>query len=210
MLERHRSKFLYEDTDENLIFRITVRRTNIWEDALRAVKRSFDERKHIRITFLGESAIDAGGPRREFFMLLMNIIKENNSLLEGSSTCRVLRHNTTALQNELYLCMGKMIALSIVHGGPGECSLYIATSSICVASLPGLRLPAPNIMWGSLVKLIMSCEQPHVFSVCGRNVSQQRSHRQNSSARAAQESVLWVCIYSSQLPENSGYSDSSL
>lgn len=102
-----------------MVFRITVRRSNIWEDTHRALKHTFDEKKHVRITFLGESAVDGGGPRREFFMLLMNAIKENNSLLDGPSVSRVLRHNTAALQEELYLCMGKMIALSVVHGGPG-------------------------------------------------------------------------------------------
>ena len=52
-------------------------------------------------------------------MLLMNAIRKNNSLLDGPLTTCVVRHNTTALQNELYLCIGKMITLSIVHGGPG-------------------------------------------------------------------------------------------
>lgn len=52
-------------------------------------------------------------------MLLMNSIRENSSLLDGPSTNCVLHHNTTALQEELYLCVAKMIALSIVHGGPG-------------------------------------------------------------------------------------------
>jgi hypothetical protein len=117
VLEKHRREFLY--FDDNSAFRITVRRSSIWDDALRAVKRAFDEKKLVRVTFIGESAVDGGGPRREFFMLLMNAIRENNSLLDGPLTTRVLRHNTTALQNELYLYMGKMIALSIVHGGPG-------------------------------------------------------------------------------------------
>ncbi len=49
----------------------------------------------------GESAIDGGGPRREFFMLLLlDSIQKNNSLLNGP--LRVL-----------------MIALSVIHGGPG-------------------------------------------------------------------------------------------
>ena len=52
-------------------------------------------------------------------MLLLNNINKNNSLLNGPSTGWVLRHNTKALQEELYFCMGKMIALSVVHGGPG-------------------------------------------------------------------------------------------
>ena len=76
-------------------------------------------KRSLSVLPLLESAVDGGGPRREFFVLLMNAIRKNNSLLDGPLTTRVLRHNTTALQNELYLCMGKMIALSIVHGGPG-------------------------------------------------------------------------------------------
>lgn len=128
VLDNHRSTHLY--SDETMVFRITVRRSNIWEDAHRALKRTFDEKKHVRITFLGESAVDGGGPRREFFMLLMNAIKENNSLLDGPSGSRVLRHNTAALQEELYLCMGKMIALSIVHGGPGKFILLMAHTKL--------------------------------------------------------------------------------
>ena len=77
VLEKHRRNFLYVDDTNTL--RITVRRSSIWDDALRAVKRTFDEKKHIRITFIGESAVDGGGLRREFFMLLMNAIRENNS-----------------------------------------------------------------------------------------------------------------------------------
>ena len=113
-----------------MVFQITVQRSSIWEDAHRALKCTFDEKKHVCITFLGESAVDGGGPRREFFMLLMNAIKENNSLLDGPSGSCVLRHNTAALQEELYLCMGKMIALSIVQGGPGKLLLLMAHTKL--------------------------------------------------------------------------------
>ena len=40
-------------------------------------------------------------------MLLLNNINENNSLLNGPSTGQVLRHNTKALQEELYFLHGK-------------------------------------------------------------------------------------------------------
>ena len=46
----------------------------------------------------GEPGIDEGGPKHEFFMLLLNAISNNSSLLDGSPTRRVLRHNTTAFQ----------------------------------------------------------------------------------------------------------------
>ena len=78
--------------------RVTIRQGNIWEDTVSALKFGWDERKHIRVTFLGESAVDDGGPRREYFMLLMGSIFNNNNLLEGPVNQRILRHNTTALQ----------------------------------------------------------------------------------------------------------------
>ena len=82
--------------DDTSAFRITVS-SSIWDDALRAVKRTFDEMKHVCVTFIGEIAVDGGGPRREFFMLFMNAIRENNSLLEGPLTTHVLcQHNCIA------------------------------------------------------------------------------------------------------------------
>ena len=56
-------------------FQITVRRSCIWDDTLRPIKRTFDE-KYVRETF--ESAVDGGRPHREFFMLLMNAIRESH------------------------------------------------------------------------------------------------------------------------------------
>ena len=75
-----------------------MRRSHIFEDALAAVRHSFDEKLHIRVRFLGEPGIDDGGPRREFFMLLLGAIANNSSLLYGPPNRRVLRHNTTAFQ----------------------------------------------------------------------------------------------------------------
>ena len=47
------------------------------------------------MSFLGERGVDGGGPRREFFMLLMGCI---GSILDGPPERRVLRHNTTAFE----------------------------------------------------------------------------------------------------------------
>ena len=48
--------------------RVNIRRQELLKDAFRQFKRtSFDATKMLRITFLGESAVDGGGPRREFF-----------------------------------------------------------------------------------------------------------------------------------------------
>ena len=143
VLQVHQTNLLYED--QTNVFRITVRRSNIWEDAVRAMKRSFDEKRHLRVTFLGESAVDGGGPRREFFMLLMNSIKDNNSLLDGPSNRRVLRHNTPALQEEMYLCMGKMIALSVVHGGPGPSFFAESVVAYLFCGLSGVTAKVDDV-----------------------------------------------------------------
>lgn len=117
VLHCHRNQQL--DSDKNNTYRITVRRTHIWEDAMKAFKRSFDVSKHLRITFLGEPAVDGGGPRREFFMLLMKSLNVQESLLEGPPNRRILRHNTKALDNEDFKTIGKIVTLSIIHGGMG-------------------------------------------------------------------------------------------
>ena len=58
IIRKHRSRTLCEEG----IFRVTVRRNNIWEDAVRAIKLNFNDRQYFRVTFLGESAVDGGGP----------------------------------------------------------------------------------------------------------------------------------------------------
>ena len=82
-------------------FRITVRRAHILDDTIAVIRSEFDERKHIRVRFVGEAAVDAGGPRREFFMLLMGAIANCSSLLDGPPHRRVLRHNSSAFQVSL-------------------------------------------------------------------------------------------------------------
>ena len=47
---------------------LTIRRNRVFEDAL--VNNNWDE-KRIKISFLGEPAIDYGGPTRELFSLLL-------------------------------------------------------------------------------------------------------------------------------------------
>ena len=42
--------------------------------------------------------MDGGGPRREYFMLLMGDIANNGAILDGSPDHRVLRHNTSAFE----------------------------------------------------------------------------------------------------------------
>ena len=47
--------------------RLSVRRKNIWDDLKKAARKHIGPTNNLKIVFLGEPAIDDGGPKREFF-----------------------------------------------------------------------------------------------------------------------------------------------
>ena len=47
--------------------RLSVRRKNIWDDLKKAARKRIGPTNNLKIVFLGEPAIDNGGPKREFF-----------------------------------------------------------------------------------------------------------------------------------------------
>lgn len=98
--------------------KITVRRTHVWEDSLRAFHR-VDLQKRLRVTFLGEAGVDDGGPRREYLRLLMSAMSRQGHLLSGSPSRRVPVHNTLALSKGEFYKMGVFIVMSLMQGGPG-------------------------------------------------------------------------------------------
>ena len=119
MLSQHASCLnIAEDPDDRQ--KIPVRRKHIWNDTKRALSRVvFQDRKGLSITFIGEPAVDDGGPLREFFRLLMLEIGKDTSLFCGPEGRRTPTHNLLALQRNEYFFVGKCIALSISYGGPG-------------------------------------------------------------------------------------------
>jgi len=53
-----------------------VRRKHLWTDSVgQFIKQSFNGKKSIRVIFVGEEALDRGGPRREYFHLLCLALK---------------------------------------------------------------------------------------------------------------------------------------
>ena len=104
--------------DKSDFQRIVVRRNHLWEDALKRFKVGLDFQKYVRVLFVGEPAVDEGGPLREFLHLLMGEIATNNSLFCGDENCRVPLPNMAALEKLTFKHIGEMMALSIIHGGP--------------------------------------------------------------------------------------------
>ena len=47
--------------------RLSVQRKNIWDDLKKAARKHIGPTNNLKIVFLGEPAIDDGGPKREFF-----------------------------------------------------------------------------------------------------------------------------------------------
>ena len=116
LLSNHCSEILSDDKDN--VHRIKARRKHIWEDALNIFKRGIPASKHLRVTFLGEAAVDAGGPLWEFFRLLLGEISRNGSLFCGSDTTRVPLHNVAALTKQTFKYIGCMAGASLLNGGP--------------------------------------------------------------------------------------------
>ena len=114
----HRQKVKMLPVDRSEYQRIVVRRKHLWEDALRRFRLGINFQKYIRITFVGEAAVDDGGPLREFLHRLMGAIANNNCLFHGREDCRVPTPNVTALEKRTYQYIGEMISVSLIHGGP--------------------------------------------------------------------------------------------
>ena len=63
---------------------IVVRRKHIWNDVKRSLKRpGFNDNIGLLSNFIGEDAHDTGGPRREFFRLVMSRMSRDGNLFTG-------------------------------------------------------------------------------------------------------------------------------
>ena len=103
--------------------RLTINRNSIFEDSIAYFKmRNFDYTARIKVTFEGEPAVDGGGPVREFFTILMRQLLSSSShvgLFEGTNSHFLPLHNTDALRSNLFKVAARMVAASVIHGGPG-------------------------------------------------------------------------------------------
>lgn len=71
-------------TDPEGYNRFSVCRSHLWKDSIRALSRlSFNSKKAVRVTILGDARVDEGGPGREYFYLTLQCITEDNSISKG-------------------------------------------------------------------------------------------------------------------------------
>ena len=123
--------FIADDPDNRQ--KIPVRRKHVWNDTKRALSRlGFQDRIGLSVVFIGEPAIDEGGPLCEFFRLLMLEIENDSSLFCGAEGNKAPMHNLIALQRNDFFNVGKVISLSILYGGPGPHFIVKQLPSTCV------------------------------------------------------------------------------
>ena len=117
LLKYHHSSLLSDDEDD--VRRITVRRKHLLLDTLSTLRRiPWDKSKHLKVIFIGEPGVDDGGPKREYFRLLLQEIAHSNMYFRGPIEKRLPAHNVLAIQDNVYFHIGQIIAMSLVHGGP--------------------------------------------------------------------------------------------
>lgn len=133
ILKEHFNQY-FDPTDIELaVTSLHVRRNHIWHDALRAIsKPAFDPLLPVRVTFIGEPAVDDGGPRREFFSLALMKMSEDTTIFQGSPECRSFVHNMQGVQKRKFFYAGLFVGLSLANGGPGlACLAKTIYSSLC-------------------------------------------------------------------------------
>ncbi|XP_034145240.1 G2/M phase-specific E3 ubiquitin-protein ligase-like [Esox lucius] len=110
--------------DHKKVSQFNISRANVWDGAVRGFKRTtYSETCDMLVKFTDdtgvlEEGIDTGGPRREFLTLLMKHLKDR-PIFDGPEGHRFWVYNANAVREDEYYMAGKMIAVSVVHGGPG-------------------------------------------------------------------------------------------
>ncbi|XP_034273844.1 G2/M phase-specific E3 ubiquitin-protein ligase [Pantherophis guttatus] len=100
--------------------RLNIIRQNIWESALKGFqKRNFNPANTIEVKYMNcrnKIEVDLCCSSKEDFFQLLMLHLQNSSLFEGGHS-KNLSFDSQALKDDLYYEAGKMIAISLVHGG---------------------------------------------------------------------------------------------
>ena len=130
-LEHCKEQFM--DSSKN--FRIKVRRHHVWEDTMIKLQRDENAINNpIKVQFIGEPAVDQGGPSREYFGLI------NEAAERKLITQSAFRHNISALKGREYYAFGQLTAIGLLQGSPGpRCFTKSVFDYICSGSIDNLN-----------------------------------------------------------------------
>ena len=150
--------FVKEVLKSDAVQRIIVHHSNLWEDSLKQFIKlqGLSCNKTIKVTFVGEPAIDSKGPHREYFTLLIRAIAMNNSLFEGDTDQRLPRVNVSAFIYKEYLQIGRMIGASWLHG---RSSPFLANSvDYIIKGFDGATIQVSEIADDSVQNMLMQVQ----------------------------------------------------
>ncbi|KAL2102317.1 hypothetical protein ACEWY4_001485 [Coilia grayii] len=113
-----------DNLDSTTPITIVARRRHILRSACLALSRPyFKWHREPRIEFISEMADDYGGPRREFYRLLMREVQGSLGIFEGRPEDLFFTYDQRALADNKYFQAGKLTAWSLAHNGPGPRSM---------------------------------------------------------------------------------------
>ena len=115
LLTQQRNQKLRTNSSLRIKFR---RRSHVWEDTKVKLNRCSEEdlEQVIRVQYVGEPAVDTGGPRRELFSLLHKHMNDSNSMFTGESNNKCFSNNVIAIEQQDYLKYGRLCAMLIIQG----------------------------------------------------------------------------------------------
>lgn len=109
---------------EDKISKFNICRSKLWEGAVRGLNRkTFSPENKVSVKFTdsqgtAEGAVDLGGPKREFFTLAIEWMV-TSQLFCGPEREKYLSCSSSYLADDSFFHAGQLMAMSIVHGGPG-------------------------------------------------------------------------------------------
>ena len=139
--------------------RITIRRSHVLDDSIRLFQKGVYSNRAFKLTFIGEPAVDLGGPLREYFTVLMRAIAKSSSLFEGLSGQRMIRSNVSALLEKTYFHVGRMMGASLLQGGPPPTFMANSIIEYVLYGIEGVQLRIGNIADVSLQKVLKEVRQ---------------------------------------------------
>ena len=137
LIQTHRAQYLPIDK-----VRVIVRRKHVLQDTLHQLRCGLDTS---RVTFVGEPAIDTGGPMREYLNILMSSVARNNTLFSGEDSCRVPTQNLIELEKKTFFHIGAIFALSLVHGGSSPQFLAPSVANYIVHGCDSVQVSVEDI-----------------------------------------------------------------
>ncbi|XP_071855241.1 uncharacterized protein [Apostichopus japonicus] len=114
--------------DNNPSLTLYVDRDTLLDDNIAFFKKKFKIENPIKVKFHGEMAVDAGGPLRENFRLLVRRLYSSDlNLFFGTQSHNLLpSNNQMLLYSGMFEVLGKIIAAAFVHGIPMNLPLHPA------------------------------------------------------------------------------------